>query len=288
MVTLGSTSTGRLGLISEDRAWNIANSSVVNWESGDFELEGTISNDGTFNANSDNAILFTTDDADEPLFENTGIFNKTTGDVDGATEFGEGSPADTVGILFENSGTVNVQQGNITFYQEEDSSDPGGFLQTAGVTNLVGGSIRTFLTDTDDTEPGTFQFEGRELNGGISEGIATGGELIGNVSLTNTTVNPGQSPGVMNIVGNLTTNAGTIFNIEIASTASGGFDQINVSGTADFNNPTLNVMFLGYVPPVGLTDNFSVIFASSFLDPPVVTIVHPALPPPRNHCNSWS
>ena len=87
------------------------------------------------------------------------------------------------------------------------------------------------------------------LNGGALRG---NGSIFGNLSIGNATIAPGNSPGKLNISGNLNLTSASTTAIEIASDVAGtGYDQINVSGTANLNG-TLSVSALnGYVPPAG-------------------------------------
>jgi hypothetical protein len=129
--------------------------------------------------------------------------------------------------LFSNQGTLSFTSGNNTF--------EAGLEQSAGLLWLGGGNITGNVT----------------LNGGALKG---NGSIFGNLSIGNAVIAPGNSPGMLNISGNLNLTPSSTTAIEIASDVAGsGYDQINVSGTANLNG-TLSVSALnGYVPPAGST-----------------------------------
>ena len=144
--------------------------------------------------------------------------------------------------VFNNSGTVRVQTGTLSF-------SAGSFNQSSGVTELAGGNIEGPLT----------------IDGGLLTGSGT---ISGNVAVSAGTIAPGASPGLLVIDGDLSLSSESVLDIEIQGTA--GYDQIQVAGTLsgesgggafdDFG--TLNIVTLpGYSVVEG--DTFTIITAGS-------------------------
>jgi outer membrane autotransporter protein len=107
-------------------------------------------------------------------------------------------------------------------------------------------------------------------------GTLSGTGTIGNVTNSGT-VNPGNSPGTLNVVGSyIQTSSGTL-RAEIASPSN--YDKINVTGTASLNGTITPVLLNGYRPPVntkfadiikttgGLTGTFSTVTQPLFWQP---------------------
>jgi hypothetical protein len=165
------------------------------------------------------STLYNWDGLTNKLFVNAGTIRKTGGTGTSGIEW----PLTT-------TGTMDIQSGIL----EMDDS----FVQTAGLTLLDGGNLSS-----------SQQFQ---LLGGALKGTNT---FTGNI-LNGGTVNPGFSPGQLNINGNYTQNSNGVLQIELAGTAPGtGFDQLAVSGTASLNG-TLNVTFLNGFQPV-ISDTFT-------------------------------
>ncbi len=144
------------------------------------------------------------------------------------------------GLIVSSTGSLTVGAGS-SFNTLASLSNAGNVIvggsipvlaysQSAGITLLTGGTLLK-----------------ASLTGGILAGTGT---INGNVDLINATLAPGASPGILNITGNLTLNAGSITNIEVQGTNpfTPDFDQILVSGTATLAG-TLNVSLLnGFIP----------------------------------------
>jgi uncharacterized repeat protein (TIGR01451 family) len=125
----------------------------------------------------------------------------------------------TVAPAFTNAGTANFNAGSIGF--------TGGYTQTAGSTNLLGGTF---------TSPLTVQ-----LNGGVLQGNGTVGASVAN---NNGTVAPGLSPGLIIINGNYTQAPNGILNIQLGGTSPGTqYDQLAVTGSATLAG-TVNVTLI--------------------------------------------
>lgn len=90
--------------------------------------------------------------------------------------------------------------------------------------------------------------------GGVLKGTGT----VGNVDVDGGTVAPGLSPGVLN-TGDLTYTGGTLEE-EIGGTASGQFDQVNVTGAVDLGSSVTTLTIThwnGFTP--ALNDSFVII-----------------------------
>ncbi len=157
-------------------------------------------------------------------FNNTGTYRKTS------------STTSSVGIVFNSSGTVDIQGGSLAF--------SGGYTQTAGETKLDGGALSSSTT--------------LNIQGGTLSGAGTVTANVSNGGL----VSPGASPGILNITGTYTQTSTGALNIEIGGlTAGSQFDQVAISGLATLNG-TLNISLInGFVPNPG--DSFQIMtFAS--------------------------
>jgi len=129
-------------------------------------------------------------------------------------------------VIFDNSGTVDVQTGTLSL--------TGGYTQTAGETILNGGDLQSTTT--------------LDIQGGNLAGFGT---VTADVSSSGQ-VNPGVSPGILNIVGDYTQTSSGALNIEIGGLTVGtDFDQLNITGTADLDG-TLNISLInGFNPSLG-------------------------------------
>jgi hypothetical protein len=99
---------------------------------------------------------------------------------------------------------------------------------------------------------------------------AQGGVIDGNVVNYGGTVTPGDATGIMTVNGNYTQTSGTLL-MEIDGTGAGQFDQLVVSGLAEFDGGTIEILFgNGFQPTAG--DDFNLILASLGLTNLGVTI----------------
>lgn len=120
------------------------------------------------------------------------------------------------GVAMANAGLIDVQAGNLAFN--------GGFTQSAGRTQLSGGTI----------SGATLVFNGGELGG---TGTITASVLMNDGSLT-----PGFSPGLLNITGSLTFGAPATYVVDIAGLLRGtGYDAIDVAGGVTLGGAGLDV-----------------------------------------------
>ena len=148
---------------------------------------------------------------------------------------GNSSGLATVDIPFNNTGTLDVQSGTLSFTRT--------FTQTAGETLLTGGELASSSTIN--------------INGGVLGGA---GNIDANVSNAGS-VSPGTSTGLLGIDGNYTQTSGGLLDIEIGGLVAGtDFDQLEVTGTATLAG-TLSVALTGGYSPT-LSDSFQIIPAA--------------------------
>ncbi|MBL8226619.1 MAG: hypothetical protein JNM50_14935 [Chromatiales bacterium] len=127
----------------------------------------------------------------------------------------------------------------------------GSFRQEGGTT-VVNGLLRAGVVEF---LAGTVGGSGTiEYTGGLTSAVTFGADL---------TVQPGNSPGILTINGNLDA-AGAIFDIEVAGLDPGTlFDQLVVNGDANLDGATVNFRFLdGFLPTPG--DTFAWLAVSGF------------------------
>ena len=239
---------------------NFVQNGDLNWQSGEIELiqaeipsnsfntgggdnpfpdsvlnDSTFTNNGSFRTNSETGrFVFTTSDSAGPVVNNTagGTIIKDVGE--GVTDFN---------VTINNAGDVIGESGTLDL-------DLGTLNQTDGQTILRGGSIQ------NNADGGAFVFTGGAIRGGVSEssGYTTGGSLISDVTVSNTEIDPGFSPGVLTIDGDFDASAGgNTFMIDVVDASSNGagiaYDQLVITGDANItatgangaNNVVVNV-----------------------------------------------
>ena len=178
-------------------------------------------------------------------FDNQGTINLANG----------GTVTMTVnGADYTSSGTINVLGGGdltINF----SGTTPTFTNESGGVINIddPAGSQLILNGDAADT---FINAAGAEING--SAGIINNGVTFTNAG----TLNPGLSPGVMTIEGDLYQGDSAVLNIELAGTTPGsGHDQLVVTGEIQWNG-TINVTLIdGFEPQAG--DSFAIVNAAS-------------------------
>ena len=242
------------------------------------QLAGTLNNYGTITVRGLAEISSHGQSSADQLL-NTGELN--IGGFDGATRFDAtlharqgillnygrlsieaGSSFTNQGSLFHNAGTL-INRGLIT--------NLGSYFQTAGfgrftldgrMENISGRVI--FAAGSITTGGGEYyqygfssstQLDGRvELASfEITDGSLCGsGFLNGRLVVTGGTVCPGNSPGTLHIGGDVAFLGGTL-QLEIAGTAAGLYDVLQVDGALSFAaGVVLDVAFIGgYVPHAG-------------------------------------
>ena len=195
--------------------WN--NQGTVDWNSGSINLAGGIfNNDGTFNISTTASVI------------GTGIFNNNNAAVINKTVAGD--TRFFVNTFNMNAGsTINVSAGTLT------------------IDNLVNnlGTIELFNNTTLTTGP-TFVNQ----IGGVVQGFGT---VDVTTFINQGTVNPGNSPDILIINGNLDLDPTSVLNFEIGGTTPGptGHDQIQVTGNVTLDGTINATLFGGFTPSDG-------------------------------------
>ncbi|WP_182911892.1 autotransporter domain-containing protein [Sphingomonas cavernae] len=136
--------------------------------------------------------------------------------------------------------TLTVDQDSNTEYAGEITGDGSLVLTGDGRLNLTGNSTYTGPTTV---EGGTLS-----VNGSIVSTVTVddGGTLGGNgtvggvVAVSNGTVAPGNSIGRLQVAGNVSFAAGSVYEVEVE--ASGAADRIDATGTATLSGGTVEVL----------------------------------------------
>ncbi len=179
-------------------------------------------NTGVFDLQNDVPIFW---NGGNPRFENAGRFTKSGG-----------TGTAVIRVLFNNSGTVEVESGTLHF--------AAAYTQTAGATILNGGNIATTPA--------------LQIQGGV---LAGDGSISGNVASSGT-VSPGLSLGTINVTGTYTQTTSGLLSIELGgSPACGDFDQLNVGGRATLAG-TLRIELIDGCQPI-LGQNFPIMSYAS-------------------------
>ena len=178
---------------------------------------------------------------------------------------------------FDNEGTITLANGgNVTMTVASADYTSSGTINVLGGGDLTinfSGTTPTFTNESGGVinidDPAGSQLI---LNGDAADTFinAAGAEINGSVGIVNNgvtftnlgTLNPGLSPGVMTIEGDLGQGDSAVLNIELAGTAAGSeHDQLVVTGEIEWNG-TINVTLLdGFEPAVG--DSFAIVSAAS-------------------------
>lgn len=156
----------------------------------------------------------------DALIENAGTFKKST------------SGNYTVGVQFENTGTVAVEAGSLSFLRRIGSS---GTLSVANGSRFVIGT-QPFVNAGAMKGNGTFAF--------------TGGATLTNAGL----LAPGFSVGAIAIEGDYAQTADGVYEVELASLLA--FDTLDITGDVALDGLLRIVSLDGYTPAVG--DSFTI------------------------------
>jgi len=192
---------------------NAAGSTAV-WlgGSGQFVDGSGFVNYGTFDARAD-GYFGRRAAGDSGVFDNHGAFVRSAG-----------TGTATIGLSFNNAGTVDVNSGTLAINH--------GYVQTAGTSTLNGGNLA-----------GQVNIQGGELKGN--------GSVLGNVT-NGSRVSPGFSPGQLDISANYTQLAAGDFVAEIGGlTAGTQYDRLNVTGTITLGGTLHPSLINGFMPLPG-------------------------------------
>ncbi|MBR1147028.1 autotransporter domain-containing protein [Bradyrhizobium sp. AUGA SZCCT0431] len=243
-----------VGGTSASNTFNIlAGGSVIGSQGVTFTAGGnTINNDGTISGSADTGITGST--GVDTVF-NSGI---VTGGGGGAINLNDG--ADSLTLASGSSITGNVLggtgidtlgfggTGNATF----NLANLGGGLQYDEFELLrkTGTSVWTLTGTTAFNGATTVEAGGLIVNGTLPSVVTVNGGYLGGtgtigglVANNGGTVAPGNSIGTTNVNGNVTFNAGSIYQVEI--NAAGQSDKIAATGTATLNGGTVQIAPLG-------------------------------------------
>lgn len=156
----------------------------------------------------------------------------------------------TVNGIFEhkgwigNAGTITINNGGAINNTGTLDNAGKGFAGPGPIIVNCGGVINNIA-------PGIFYPGNTQLNGCgiINNASSLSGNLTFNGTLINSgTIAPGNSPGAITVSADYTAMSTAIHNFEIAGTATGNYDVMNVGGNVSLNG-TLNVSLLnGFTP----------------------------------------
>jgi Tol biopolymer transport system component len=134
-----------------------------------------------------------------------------------------------------NTGTFGIKNGR-NFTTAGRFNNSGNVSINSGSTFALGAGAGSVATGG-----GAFTVQ----SGGILTGFNT---LASNVS-NDGQLSPGNSPGIVTVIGNHTQNASSVFNVEIGGTNPGtGYDQLNVQGAVTLAG-SLNVALINNFTP---------------------------------------
>jgi hypothetical protein len=222
------------------------------------------------------------------LLENYGTLNNNLGGVLTSNGTLENNDIlnNNLGATLTNSGTLTVTKtGTLNNYSSGTVANPVGLTNNGTLNNNSGGTLTNSGTLTNNgtvfnngtiTNSGTFsnlysytsingsgtytQTGGlTKVNGTMTQGTVDikGGTLNGTGTITASVINEapgtiqaGDAPGTLTIIGNLTSSGTLLFEIE--GTTSGKYGVLNVEGTATFTGGKIEFDFInGYSPSPG-------------------------------------
>lgn len=235
---------------------NVVSNGDTNWDNFSIAITGstwTNASGATFTRNH-NVGSVRMDFASNGRFQNDGTFVKTGG---GTFDVQAGVSNGFENGRFINNGTIRVEQGSMTIHNYPGS----GVLGNVVFEN--NGSIEVANDATFDlSHSETIAFNGGNLGGS--------GTISDSVTMTGGTLSPGNSPGQLNINGDLGLD-NTTLNIELGGTAQGTeFDYLNVSGNTTLTGTTnVVVSFVnGFENTISNGDSFTVLNTAGFPNAP--------------------
>ncbi|MBW3592235.1 MAG: hypothetical protein KY396_00895, partial [Actinobacteria bacterium] len=160
---------------------------------------------------------------------NDGLRNFATNSASGAFTIKNGKDFSRA-ASFANAGALTVGADS-TFAS-------AGYAQTAGTTSLA-----ETTSVLDAGVGGTV-----DIQGGVLEGVGTVGPAVRNAS----EVQPGTSPGVLNVAGSYTQTSAGALRVEIGGTVAGTeHDQLQVTGAASLDGTLAIETLSGFAPASG-------------------------------------
>lgn len=179
-------------------------------------------------------------------------------------------------ILDENGQIVKDENGNTVFVGTSGSMivENAGIFRTAQdifvSSNGTGGSGVLTVRDSGQVFANTLYVNG----GGLLSG--NGGTISSNVIVDGGAIAPGNSPGTMTIIGDLTFgNMTDVLAIEIAGSNPWEFDSLNIIGNLIAESGfTLELSFIdGFTPAAGDSFSFLNISGASMLDFAMINVM---------------
>ena len=175
-------------------------------------------------------------------------------------------------VLYEDTGIDNVWGNNALSGTIITAGNSSTFGAEDGTLTISGSLMGTYNTTFGDginfagdgafyhgilTIVGSSRINGliaAEVNL-VSNGTLWGTGTLGTLNAISGTIAPGNSPGIININGDMILSASDNVNFEIIGTTPGtGYDQIQVTGSTNLNGATLGLA-LGYSPTGGTVFN---------------------------------
>ncbi len=171
--------------------------------------------------------------------------------------------SETLGSLTGEVGSaVTLGNGTLSVGAANSDASFGGVISGIGSVTKVGTGTQTFTGNNSyngstNINAGNLIVNGQQASSGVnlsSTGILGGTGRVGVIVGGGTGgIAPGLSPGVLNVTGNVAFASTNNFNVEInGATLGSQYDQLNVDGSINLNNATLNVT-LGFTPTSGNT-----------------------------------
>ncbi len=164
-----------------------------------------------------------------------------------------------------NAGAViDTQAHHITLAQPLVHSTLGGDAALDGGLRKLGGGTLTLsgnntYNGTTTVQAGRLNVTGTHTGGGLYT-VKSGGTLGGTGTIASSVLveaggrlSPGIDTGTLN-TGSLTLSSGSRLDLQISGSALGSYDRLDVSGTANLGDATLNILRAGdYLPELGTT-----------------------------------
>lgn len=243
------------------------------------------------------------------MFENYAVFNNLAGGVvdnlhrwfnrptasviNNSGTFNNGNGAQSLGLA--NEGAINNLAGGA--FNNFAVLGSSGQISNAGTFDIkAGGSVtaRSGVLGTYQQTQGLTRVDGSlaantiDIQGGAltGSGVISGPVFLGAAA----TMNPGNSPGMLTMNGDLTSAGKLIF--EIAGLSAGQYDELKINGAALFNGGTLEFDFLpGFNVVSGNSWDF--LFANSYSGQNSLNVIFNGLAPGLQgnvsfNANRWS
>ncbi|AFY28282.1 Calx-beta domain-containing protein [Cyanobium gracile] len=190
---------------------------------------GTINNiaGATFTASGDSASSIAassfgvSDDGTDALFTNAGTFRKSSSSATNIT---------TVGVLFNNSGTVDVQTGSLNL--SGGGIHTGNFTGLAGIINFSGGTHQLNAGSSITTQNVNFGGSGTTTINGTYNVSGSTGMSGGNASINGTLTSLGSALNIFGGILNLNASNATVATLTQISGGLAGTGNLTVTGAA--------------------------------------------------------